>query len=106
MTLGTERIRTIDDIRAFLDGSAAADCHVTPHDRGSGRRGSESCAVPPLPGPEPALPVAAAPNVATVRPCSGRSCGHLPSPLRIDSLTSGGPGVGWCEETQVFGGMR
>ena len=31
MTLCTERIRTLDDIRAFLDGSEAAD--ITPHDR-------------------------------------------------------------------------
>ena len=31
MTLCTERIRTLDDIRAFLEGSEAAD--ITPHDR-------------------------------------------------------------------------
>ena len=31
MTLCTERIRTLDDIRAFLDGSEAAD--ITPHNR-------------------------------------------------------------------------
>ena len=31
MTLCTERIRTLDDIRAFLDGNEAAD--ITPHDR-------------------------------------------------------------------------
>ena len=31
MTLCTERIRTLDDIRAFLDGNVAAD--ITPHDR-------------------------------------------------------------------------
>ena len=31
MTLCTERIRTLDDIRAFLGGSEAAD--ITPHDR-------------------------------------------------------------------------
>ena len=31
MTLRTERIRTLDDIRAFLDGNEAAD--ITPHDR-------------------------------------------------------------------------
>ena len=31
MTLSTERIRTLDDIRAFLDGNVAAD--ITPHDR-------------------------------------------------------------------------
>ena len=31
VTLCTERIRTLDDIRAFLDGSEAAD--ITPHDR-------------------------------------------------------------------------
>ena len=31
MTLGAERIRTLDDIRAFLDGNVAAD--ITPHDR-------------------------------------------------------------------------
>ena len=31
MTLCTERIRTLDDIRAFLDGSEAAD--ITPHGR-------------------------------------------------------------------------
>ena len=30
VTLCTERIRTLDDIRAFLEGSEAAD---TPHDR-------------------------------------------------------------------------
>ena len=31
VTLCTERIRTLDDIRAFLDGNVAAD--ITPHDR-------------------------------------------------------------------------
>ena len=31
MTLCTERIWTLDDIRAFLDGNVAAD--ITPHDR-------------------------------------------------------------------------
>ena len=31
VTLCTERIRTLDDIRAFLDGSEGAD--ITPHDR-------------------------------------------------------------------------
>ena len=31
MTLCTERIRTLDDIRAFLEGSETAD--ITPHDR-------------------------------------------------------------------------
>ena len=31
VTLRTERIRTLDDIRAFLDGNEAAD--ITPHDR-------------------------------------------------------------------------
>ena len=31
MTLCTERIRTLDDIRAFLDGNEAAD--ITPHNR-------------------------------------------------------------------------
>ncbi len=31
VTLGTERIRTLDDIRAFPGGSEAAD--ITPHDR-------------------------------------------------------------------------
>ena len=31
VTLCTERIRTLDDIRAFLGGSEAAD--ITPHDR-------------------------------------------------------------------------
>ena len=31
MTLCIERIRTLDDIRAFLDGNVAAD--ITPHDR-------------------------------------------------------------------------
>ena len=31
MTLGTERIRTLDDIASFLGGSEAAD--ITPHDR-------------------------------------------------------------------------
>ena len=31
MTLHTERIRTLDDIRAFLDGNQAAD--IAPHDR-------------------------------------------------------------------------
>ena len=33
MTLCTERIRTLDDIRAFLDGNVAAD--ITPRDRKS-----------------------------------------------------------------------
>ncbi|MDE2762814.1 MAG: hypothetical protein OXQ94_02455 [Gemmatimonadota bacterium] len=31
MTLSTERIRTLDDIRAFLGGSEGAD--ITPQDR-------------------------------------------------------------------------
>ena len=31
VTLSTERIRTLDDIRVFLDGNVAAD--ITPHDR-------------------------------------------------------------------------
>ena len=33
MTLCTERIRTLDDIRAFLDGNETAD--ITPRDRES-----------------------------------------------------------------------
>ena len=31
VTLRTERIRTLDDIRAFLDGNEAAD--IAPHNR-------------------------------------------------------------------------